>query len=280
MRKIWILLIFASFVISTAFADSSSLKIHFLDVGEGDSILIEAPNGETALIDAGNFITGLKVVKYLKKNTIYNLDHLIFTHPHLDHIGGAFFILQMMEVKNVYDNGEDLFELAKSSDIYRWYDDLARKSNKYNVLRDGDSLLLGEVKLKVLWPSKPLIFSDSNANSLVIMVEYRSFRCFLTGDLTFPAEAELLKKKNCLKADVLKVGHHGFIDASSEEFLKAVLPKIAVISVNKDNIRGYPSQGVVMRLKEMDVEVYRTDKDGNIVVCIEDNGKIVVEKEK
>ena len=277
MRKVWVLLIFASFIFSAAFADSQPLKIHFLDVGEGDSILIEAPNGETALIDAGNLITGLRVVKYLKKNNIYNLEHLIFTHPHLDHIGGAFFILQMMGIENVYDNGENLLALAKSSDVYRWYDDLVRESNKYGVLRAGDSLLLGEVKLKTLWSPRPLIFSDFNANSLVIMVEYKTFRCLLTGDLTIPAEAELLKKESYLRADVLKVGHHGFADASSEKFLKAVSPKIAVISVNKDNIRGYPSFEVLTRLKEMGARVYRTDENGNVVIQVGERGEIVVE---
>jgi len=279
LRKIWILLIFALFIIFPAAAESQPLKIHFLDVGEGDSILIEAPNGEKALIDAGNLITGSKVVKYLNKKNIYDLDHLIFTHPHLDHIGGAFFILQMIEVKNIYDNGEDLLALTKGSDIYRWYGDLVRKSNKYSVLEAGDSLLLGEVKLKVLWPPKPLIFSDFNTNSLVIVVEYKTFRCLLTGDLTIPGEKELLKDKN-LEADILKIGHHGFADANSEEFLKAVSPKISVISVNKDNIRGYPSSEVIERLRKIGSEVYRTDKNGNIVVSIEDDGGLSVKVKK
>jgi len=274
MKKAWILLIFASFIFSAAFADSQPLKIHFIDVGEGDSILIEAPNGETALIDAGNLITGSKVVRYLEKNNIYDLEHLIFTHPHLDHIGGAFFILQMVGVKDIYDNGENLLELAKRSDVYRWYDDLVRESSKYSVLEAGDSLLLGEVKLKVLWPPKPLIFSDFNTNSLVIMVEYKTFRCLLTGDLTFSAETELLKKESRLGADVLKVGHHGFADASSEEFLKAVSPKIAVISVNKDNIRGYPSGEVIERLEKINSEVYRTDINGDIIIQTKGDGKI------
>jgi len=276
MKKAWILFIFVLFTLS-AVAQSQPLKIHFLDVGEGDSILIEAPGGETALIDAGNLITGLRVVKYLNKNNIYDLGYLIFTHPHLDHIGGAFFILQMIEVKNIYDNGEDLLALTKGSDIYRWYDDLVRKSNKYGVLEAGDSLLLGEVKLKVLWPPKSLIFSDFNANSLVIVVEYKTFRCLLTGDLTSPAEVELLKKESCLGADVLKVGHHGFVDASSKEFLKAVSPKISIISVNKDNIREYPSGEVLTRLGKLGAKIYRTDKNGNIVIRVGERGEIVVE---
>ena len=280
MRKAWILLIFVSFIFSAAFADSRILKIHFLDVGEGDSILIEAPNGGIALIDAGNLITGSRVIEYLNKNNIYDLDYLIFTHPHLDHIGGAFPVLQMIEVKNIYDNGENLFALAKRSDTYRWYDDLVRKSNKYSALGAGDSLALGEVKLKVLWPPKPLIFSDFNTNSLIIVVEYRTFSCLLTGDLTSPAEAELLKKEGGLGADVLKVGHHGSADANSQEFLKAVSPKISVVSVNKDNIRGYPSSEVIQRLEKISSEVYRTDINGDIIIQTEGDGKIIIRKER
>jgi len=279
MKKVWILFIFVLFTLSVA-AQSQSLKIHFLDVGEGDSILIEAPNGETALIDAGNLITGSKVVRYLNNKNIYDLDHLIFTHPHLDHIGGAFFVLQMIEVKNIYDNGENLSVLARRSDTYRWYDDLVRKSNKYSVLEAGDSLALGEVRLKVIWPPKPLIFSDFNTNSLIIMIEYRTFSCLLTGDLTSPAEAELLKKESRLKANVLKVGHHGSADANSEEFLKAVLPKISVISVNKDNIRGYPSKEVIQRLGEIGSEVYRTDINGDIIIETEGDDRVTLKKER
>ena len=280
MRKVWILFIFASVTFSATFADGQTLKIHFIDVGEGDSILIEAPNGETALIDAGNLITGSKVVRYLSNNNIYDLDHFILTHPHLDHIGGTFYILQMIKVKNIYGNGEDLLALTKRSDVYRWYDDLVRKSNKYSVLEAGDSLALGEVKLKVLWPSKPFVFSDFNANSLVIVVEYRTLACLLTGDLTAPAEAELLKKESHLGASILKVGHHGSADASSKEFLKAVLPKISVISVNKDNIRGYPSGEVIQRLEKISSEVYRTDINGDIIIQTEGDGKVIIEKER
>ena len=279
MRKVWILFIFVLFALSTT-AQGQPLQIHFLDVGEGDSILIVAPNGEAALIDTGNLITGLRVAKYLKKKGINELDHLIFTHPHLDHIGGAFFILQMLDVKNIYDNGENLSRIAKSEDIYRWYDDLVRKSNKYTALRANDTILLDGVELEILWPDKPFIFSNFNTNSLVIMVEYGTFRCLLAGDSTSLTEVELLKKKSHLGADILKVGHHGASDASSDDFLKAVSPKIAVISVNKDNIRDYPSQEVLTRLEETGTKIYRTDKNGNIIVSIEDDGEIAIKVKK
>jgi len=279
MKKVWILFIFVLFALS-ATAENQPLKIHFIDVGEGDSILIEAPSGEVALVDSGNFIRGVKVAEYLKKNNINSLDHFILTHLHLDHIGGAFYLFQTLEVRNIYDNGSDLQESSGQDDTYRWYSDLIRMSNKYIMLGAGDSLNLGQVKLKVLWPAKPFISSDFNANSLVIMVEYKGFRCLLTGDLTTISEKELLKGNINLKANVLKVGHHGFKDASSKDFLKAISAKISIISVNKDNIRGYPSLEALSRLKGSGAEIYRTDKVGDIVVQVDGQGKIKVRKGK
>jgi competence protein ComEC len=268
------------FPISVFAEGEDALKVHFIDVGEGDSILIEAPNGKTVLIDAGNLITGFRVVEYLKENDIQNLDYLIFSHHHPDHIGGAFFILQMMNVEEVYDNGDDLIGVAKSSDIYRWYEELVRRDEDYRVLKARDTLSLGEVILEVLWPPQPLPFSDFNANSLVIMFEYGEFRCILTGDLTIPAEKELLRYDIDLEADVLKVGHHGAEDATSEEFLKAVSPDLAVISVNKHNIRGYPSANVLERLQNAGVEICRTDKNGDILLTVRPKGKFKIKHKK
>ena len=264
---------------SSAFAESKPLKIHFIDVGEGDSILIEAPNGEAALIDAGNLISGFRVAEYLKENDIQDLEYLIFTHPHLDHIGGAFFVLQMLKVKNVYDNGEDLSGLVKSSDLYRWYATLARREENYRVLKTEDILSLGEVSLKVLWPPRPFVLSDFNSNSLVIMLRYGKFSCLLTGDLTSIAEEMLLGAGVDLKADVLKVGHHGAGDASSEEFLDEVSPQIAIISVNAENIRGYPSMAVLEKLRTVGSGVYRTDEQGDIVLTVFPKGQFEIKSE-
>jgi len=110
--------------------------------------------------------------------------------------------------------------------------------------------------------------SDFNAFSLVIMVRDDGFSCLLTGDLTASGERELLKRGVNLEADVLKVGHHGAEDATTEEFLEAVSPQIAVVSVNKGNFWGYPSARVLERLKKAGVKVYRTDRDGDIILKI------------
>lgn len=282
MKKIRVFILFVFFISLSVFlfAQEPDLKIHFIDAGEGDAILIEAANAETALVDAGNLITGFKVVEYLKEKDIQNIDYLIFTHPHPDHIGGAFWVAQMMDADKIYDNGDDLTEAGKLSDLYRWYEELVRTDKNYRVLKAKDILSLGEVILNVIWPPQPLPFSNFNANSLVIMVEYGEFRCLLTGDLTIQAERKLLEQSVGLKADVLKVGHHGASDASGEEFLKAVSPHLAVISVNKDNIHGYPSVSVLERLQNAGIEIYRTDKNGDILLTAQPDGQFNVETER
>ena len=270
MRKIRIYLVFILlFFSANSVFGSDCLKISFLDVGEGDAILITTPKGKSILIDTGNLITGFRVAEYLKMNNIKKLDYLIFTHSDPDHIGGSFFILQMLKVKNIYDNAEDLTYLAKSSDIYRWYGQLVRKSTNYRILRAKDALFIDGVVLNVLWPSQKLAFGDSNNNSIVIMLEFGKFRCLLTGDLGIDGERRILIEQGVkLKADILKVGHHGASDATCDNFLNKVSPKIAIISVNSGNIHGYPSQDTIDRLKQKRVILYRTDKQGDIILSI------------
>jgi len=249
--------------------EPSALRIHFIDVGEGDAVFIEAPGEECALIDAGNAISGFKTAQYLKQRGADSLDYLIFTHHHLDHIMGAFFVLQEFDVKSIYDNGQDLNEA--DSDIYRWYSKLARKNADYGVLKAGDRFSLGEVIFEVLWPYSRQ-GADFNVNSLVIMVKYRGFRCLLTGDLTAEAEKRLLEEGADLKADVLKVGHHAASDAACPAFLRAVRPGISIVSVDKDNIRGYPSKDTLERLEKAGSKIMRTDENGDIIIGVDSNG--------
>ncbi|MCF7907829.1 MAG: MBL fold metallo-hydrolase [Candidatus Omnitrophica bacterium] len=279
MRKSLFFFLFTFFVFSFSVFADQQLEIHFIDVGEGNSIFIETPGGEVVLIDAGNLISGFKLSKYLKKNKVEKIDHLIFTHPHLDHIGGSFFVTQEFQIENTYDSGEDLLNLAKEQDVYRWYADLVREDSRYRVLTAGDGLLTGEVSFKVLWPRDLSLGSDFNINSLVIMIKYKDFRCLLMADATIEAERELLKRGEVLGADILKVGHHGFRDASSEQFLGAVSADVAIISVNKDNLRGYPSLEVLERLKKEKAVIYRTDKSGTIVIEVNSKGEFLVKEE-
>lgn len=278
MKKTLFLIIFVLAILcnNTYALDNGNLEVHFLDVGEGDSILIQTPNAKTVLVDAGNLITGHKVAEYLKNNSIFNLDYLIFTHPDLDHIGGAFFIMQMLKVKRVYDNGNDLEGISRRIDVYSWYNDLTRNSSKYNILNEGDNFQLDGVDFEILSSYKPRLSSGFNENSIVIMIKYKGFKCLLMGDATSPVERQLLRKEKNLRADILKVGHHGDNDASSEAFIKKVLPQASIISVNKDNIRGRPAKDVVTRLIDAGSRVYRTDRNGDIIIKIDEKGKFKI----
>lgn len=254
-----------------ALAGEEELVIRFIDVGEGDAILISSPEGKTALVDAGNLVTGHKVAEMLKERG-GALDHLIFTHPHMDHIGGAFHVLQSVRIRRIYDNGQDISEMVESSDPYRWYRDLVREDTRYSALVAGDSLNLGGARLDILWPEAGKLSKNFNDNSLVIAMVYGKFRALLTGDLTVKGEGGLLKTDADLKADVLKVAHHGWEDATGDDFIDAVSPKTAVISVNEGNTRGYPSPKTLEKLKGRGVKTYRTDIDGDIVIKVNKDG--------
>jgi beta-lactamase superfamily II metal-dependent hydrolase len=255
------------------------LRIHFIDVGEGDSILIEAPNGKTALVDTGNPISGYKVVEYLKKNNIDNLDYLILTHPHYDHIGGVFFVAQMLKANYVCDNGQDLLNTGAESGLHHFYAKLIRSRKDYRALKRGDVINLDGVTIRALWPYEAKKTNELNYNSLVLMVEYNGFRCLLAADITAAAEEELRQRDINLKADILKVAHHGSSDSNSQDLLKAASPKICIISIDKDNINGYPSSEVIERLNAITPKTFFTYKNGTIIVSVSDDGKIITATE-
>lgn len=268
---------FFAVVFCPLFSVFCEIKIHFIDVGEGDAALIQTSNKKNILIDAGNFISGFKVREYLRENSISTLEYLIFTHPHFDHIGGAFFILPEIRVESVCDNSEILTVRGEAGDIYRWYEELVRKHSHYKILAAGDAFVIDGVHFQVLWPDQSFDVSDFNSNSLVLMLKYNNFRCLFTGDLTCPAENNLLDYLEGIEIDILKVAHHGAGDASSQAFIEEVSAKSAVISVDKDNSRGYPASEVLARLQELNFEVYRTDRDGDIIVSVDEEGEFVLE---
>tara|TARA_B100000959_G_scaffold176544_1_gene184825 strand:+ start:3185 stop:4036 length:852 start_codon:yes stop_codon:yes gene_type:complete len=279
MKKyIFYLFVIATILISPADSYTAELKIHFFDVGEGEAILVVAPNGATAMIDAGNLAAGYRLAEKLDTLGVKKLTHMIFTHHHIDHIGGAFNIVQKFSPDHLYDNEQDLTNKMKKSDPHRWYSDLVRDKEKYKPLKAGDSVMLGSVRLKVIWPKSP-DHAGFNQNSIVLIVEYGKFRALLTGDLVQESEKELLLTGGDISASVLKVGHHGSIHGSGDDFLKAVSPRTAIISVNQNNIRGYPSSTVIERIKSLGVKLYRTDMDGDITVTVSRDGKYAVSTE-
>lgn len=244
----------------------SDLTVTFLDAGEGDAIYIETSTGEKILIDTGNPRTGFNIANFLNDRGINTLDAIFITHPHPDHMGGVFHILPGLNIKTIYDNGQPIPKIP-DCDIYRWYEEAARRSN-YRQIAAGEVFQYGDMTLQVLWPRSPSS-SDWNANSLVLKIVYGKTTFLLMGDANTFVEKALVDEGVNLKAQVLKVGHHGAQDATSMEFLEAVAPAYAVISVNDRNVRGYPAVEVLKRLKNRGIKTFLTYRSGDIVFTLD-----------
>lgn len=251
------------------------LKLHFIDIGEGDAILVQYKNNNV-LIDTGNISSGYKLVDYLIKNEAAEIKYLIITHPHPDHMAGVFFILPKLRVQEIYDNGQPLQE---DNDMERRYNILVRSNKNYRPLKKADRLRLEEINLDVFWPMTGGAGFSCNENSLVIKLNYNNFSCLFTGDLNRAGEEKLLKDKVNMRADILKVGHHANTDATSRELLDAVLPKVAIISVGSGNKSGAPSPAALELLKKRNIKIYRTDEDGNIIISVEEKGRYSIKTE-
>jgi competence protein ComEC len=238
------------------------LAIHFINVGQGDSTFINVNSSENILIDVGSPSGGPEVVRYLKTLGIKKLDHLIFTHPHDDHIGGIFTLLSEFEVTNYYDNGFSNF----NSDTYGDYIKTVRENlAHYNILQAGESLHIGSLEVDVLNPLLPPT-GNLNEDSIVLKLNFGETGILLSGDMGILGERRLLNLDTELTAEVIKVGHHGENDVCSVDFLKEVNPEAAIISVSRINEYARPHPELLARLENAGVKIYRTDHTGNIVV--------------
>lgn len=241
---------------------AQQLKVHFLDVGQGDSTLIELPNNQTMLIDAGNNDDETTVVNYIRNQEINKIDYLIGTHPHADHIGGLDNVLYSLDVNEFYmpkvthtsQTFKDVIQAAKNQNMK-----INAAKIKTTIINDKD------LSVTVLSPVYNH-YEKLNNWSAVIKVIYKDTSFLFAGDAESLAERQMLTywKFNNLDADTLKVGHHGSDSSTTTSFLQAVSPDYAVISVGKDNRYGHPSSIVIDRLQQYGVKVFRTDKQGTI----------------
>lgn len=251
--------------------DSNKLAVHYIDVGQGDSILIQL-HGKNMLIDAGPTDSRNKLIKYLKKLKISKLDYVVETHPHEDHIGGMSKVLSTFTIGSFY--APRVTTQTKSfEDMVRALD---KKNLKIHVVKPGMSFDFGgKANCTVLAPNSEK-YTDLNNYSTVIKFNYGNNKFLFTGDAQKLSEDEMIKKDYDLSCDVLKVGHHGSRSSTSDEFLKLVTPKIAVISCGKGNDYGHPHKPTLDKLKNINVIIYRTDIDGTITL-VSDGNKITKE---
>ena len=243
---------------ATVTAGDGLFHVHYIDVGQADSILLEY-EGKYALIDSGYAATGNFLVQYLINAGVEELEMVVGTHAHGDHIGGMADILEHFPVARYWS---PVHYYSSPYDKLAYYAD--QQDLVTEVPRIGEAFFLGDVKLQLIGPLGTY-YSDLNNTSLVIMAEYKNNRFLFTGDMEQLAENELMDAGVDLKADVLKVGHHGSYSSTGYFFLQQVQPSYGIISCGKDNDYGHPHSGPLSRLEAFHVETYRTDLMGTVV---------------
>lgn len=258
-----------------------TMRIYFIDVGQGDSSLICTPTGKNILIDGGGSRTpekydvGEKVLlPYLLDRRIKKLDYIIISHFDADHAQGIEAVIDKIKVKNIV--------VSRQASQSVEYDKIIKmcKEKKIKIIdvKRGEKIVIDKYAyFDILHPGDTLLDDGKgglNANAIVAKLNYKMdnklFTVLFTGDIEYDAEQELVKEYgNKLKSDILKVAHHGSKTSSSQEFINLVKPEIALIGVGKDNTFGHPNYGVIEKLKKIKAKIYRTDLDGEIIIKME-----------
>lgn len=247
-----------------------NLIIDYIDVGQGDSILIR--QGEHAmLIDGGTTECKEELLEYLKSKNITKFDYIIGTHPHEDHIGSLDDVVNEFEFDTIF-----FPDVSSARVTTKTFENLilavANKNMKFTTPVSGKEYSLGEAKFNILAPSSTS-YQSLNNYSIVIKLNYGENSFIFTGDAETLSETEILNSYDDIHADVLKLGHHGSTTSSSKKFLNAVSPKYAVISVGIDNAYNHPTKTTMDKMLELNIPVYRTDELGTIE-CISDGKNI------
>lgn len=239
--------------------DQNNLVIHYIDVGQGDCILI-SKNNEHVLIDAGNNEDGPLLVEYFKELGIKKFNYVIGTHAHEDHIGGIDNIINNFDLGHYYM--PDVITTTKTfEDVL---DALLNKNKAFETPKIGDKFKIKDAEFEVLYLGKDK--SDLNNTSIVLKLTYQNTVYLFMGDATDKVEKILIDEGKELASDVLKVGHHGSQYSSTAAFLKEVNPSYAVIQVGENNDYDHPKQITLDKLDKLKTLTYRTDKHGTIVL--------------
>lgn len=263
---ILVLFVFALSTNSIASQKDGLLKVYFFDVGQGDAVFIETPNGNQVLIDGGPDNTVLQKLGEVMPFYDKDIDVVIMTHSDADHVTGLLEVLNRYEVEHII------------------YSDIVRKSTLYNawqkaVAQEGANIIdpvagkiidLGNgITVTIVYPLESIagkVMKKTNNNSVVLMLKYGESEILLTGDIEKQAERALILSSISLDADILKIAHHGSKTSTIEEFIFEVSPQVAIVQVGAKNRYGHPSQEVLSRLENFGIPYYRTDIDGDIKV--------------
>lgn len=248
------------------------LKVHYLDVGQGDSIFIELPNNETMLIDAAESYQSENIINYLKNLNYQKIDYVIGTHPHTDHIGGLKDIINTFEIGKIY--------MPKVVSTTKTYESLLMaikdKNLKINTAKAGTSIIdTDALKINILAPNNST-YTELNNYSVVTKITYGTTKFLFMGDAEKLSENEI---KEDVTADVIKIGHHGSNTSSSIDFIKKVNAKYGIISVGLNNKYNLPKEETITNWENSRTKIYSTSTNGTIT-AISDGTNIKIESEK
>jgi len=259
-----------------AYEEPKNLEVDFLDVGQGDAILIKTIEGFNILIDGG---PDSKIINRLSEELPWwdrTIDLMILTHPHDDHVSGLIEVLRRYNVKKIAYTGV----LHNSPNFLAWLNLIKEEKIFLTIIDKEQKIILDDdCFLEFLYPNQDIFgkqVDNLNNSSIVNRLVYKNNSFLFMGDAEKELEDELLNKKSNLSADVLKIGHHGSDTSSSKEFLEAVGPQISVIEVGEDNKFNHPSLRILKRLERMGIETYRTDRDGTVRIM--SNGENIIVK--
>ena len=248
------------------------LKVHYLNVGQGDSIFVELPNNETMLIDAAESYQSENIINYLKNLNYQKIDYVIGTHPHTDHIGGLKDIINTFEIGKIY--------MPKVVSTTKTYESLLMaikdKNLKINTAKAGTSIIdTDALKINILAPNNS-IYTELNNYSVVTKITYGTTKFLFMGDAEKLSENEI---KENVTADVIKIGHHGSNTSSSIDFIKKVNAKYGIISVGLNNKYNLPKEETITNWENSGTKIYLTSTNGTIRAS-SDGTNIKIESEK
>ena len=279
-----------TFQFETAIA-TGDYKVHFIDVGQGDSTLIQLPDNKTMLIDTGDPSAKNALVRYIDALNIKTIDYFILTHTDNDHVGNASTIFELYEIKNFYlpkcysnyekNNNKIENSSYKIVTTKVWENTIKSAYNETGLVmkrNSADVEITGEKYSFVFYGPSEDIYTDVNDYSPIIIANICEIKYAFTGDSTTRTEEEFITNYQAdidstptlFDCNILKVGHHGSDTSTSQEFLGVIKPEVAIISCGKDNKYGHPMASVVNRLESSNVTIHRTDEEGSIVFSSND----------
>jgi competence protein ComEC len=253
--------------LSGAFA-ADALTANILSVGHGDAIFVEFPSGSTMLVDGGNVSAGDSVVSYIKRSGCSKIDYLVLTHTHNDHIGGLLAVLDSFVVAKVW-----MSAYYEETPLYLEFKSRLEAGHiPVTIVARDDTFNIGDVAIVIYNPPAESTIQQlegANGASIVMHLQYGNTSILLAADIDSDRDRDMVRLYgDRLRSTVLKCAHHGSDISNSEEFLKTVRPQIAVVSTGPSQY-NYPSQATMERIETLVPRVYRTDRDGTIVITLD-----------